>query len=170
MLAGRRHLSLQEHPAACNHVTVCAQAALQAWPATGCIVPAACRHFHSAIHGMVKQADRLAHAGDHEACTIEGEPHDAEPDICSRYFGPWTGANEDPVTGSAHCVLAPYFTRKLGKPDLRARQCSHRPGGMVLQYSEGDANVTLIGDAHVVIRGDIALPALTSAVQAGAQA
>lgn len=49
-------------------------------------------------------------------------------DIVSRYFTPARGVAEDPVTGSAHCALAPFWSQRLGKPELRAYQASRRGG------------------------------------------
>ena len=58
-------------------------------------------------------------------------------DFISRYFAPAKGIPEDPVTGSAHCALAPYWGRRLGKTDLRAFQASPR-GGEVICRLIGD--------------------------------
>jgi len=58
-------------------------------------------------------------------------PGDGRYDFYSRYFAPSIGVPEDPVTGSAHCMLAPYWARKLGKNELRAFQASRR-GGEIL--------------------------------------
>lgn len=55
---------------------------------------------------------------------------DPQLDFVSRFFGPGVGIDEDPVTGSAHCVLAPYWAERLGKPRLRARQVSARGGDL----------------------------------------
>jgi PhzF family phenazine biosynthesis protein len=52
-------------------------------------------------------------------------------DFVSRYFAPAKGVPEDPVTGSAHCMLAPYWAKKLGKTELRAFQASRRGGEIV---------------------------------------
>lgn len=60
-----------------------------------------------------------------------------EVDFVSRYFAPAFGINEDPVTGSAHCMLTPYWARRLGRNDLAARQLSQR-GGSLLCRLEGD--------------------------------
>ncbi|HVI03490.1 MAG TPA: PhzF family phenazine biosynthesis protein, partial [Enhygromyxa sp.] len=68
---------------------------------------------------------------------------DPELDFVSRFFGPGVGIDEDPVTGSAHCVLAPYWAARLGKSRLRARQVSAR-GGELECVVEGD-RVELIG-------------------------
>ena len=53
-------------------------------------------------------------------------------DFVSRYFAPRAGIPEDPVTGSAHCVLAPYWAERLGKTELSARQVSSRGGALDL--------------------------------------
>jgi len=56
-------------------------------------------------------------------------------DFVSRYFAPHAGIPEDPVTGSAHCVLAPYWAERLGKTELSARQVSSRGGALDLALS-----------------------------------
>jgi PhzF family phenazine biosynthesis protein len=72
-------------------------------------------------------------------------------DFVSRYFAPASGIAEDPVTGSAHCMLTPYWAARLGKPTLRARQLSRRGGDITCQL-RGD-RVLLGGKARLVIRG-----------------
>lgn len=54
-------------------------------------------------------------------------------DFVSRYFAPHAGIPEDPVTGSAHCVLTPFWARRLGKAKLAARQVSARGGDLVVE-------------------------------------
>lgn len=66
-------------------------------------------------------------------------------DFISRFFGPRAGVNEDPVTGSAHCCLTPYWAEKLGKANLVAYQASSR-GGELRVRLEGE-RVTLAGQA-----------------------
>jgi PhzF family phenazine biosynthesis protein len=78
-----------------------------------------------------------------------------EVDVVSRFFAPATGIPEDPVTGSAHCVLAPYWAARLGKTTLHARQVSAR-GGDVFCQLEGD-QVALSGHAVLYLEGQIAL-------------
>ncbi|MCU1428906.1 MAG: oxidoreductase [Actinomycetia bacterium] len=78
---------------------------------------------------------------------------DDDFDIVSRTFGPRVGIDEDPVTGSAHCVLATHWADRLG-PELRAYQASAR-GGVVHTRLEGD-RVVLGGAAVTVIRGALA--------------
>ncbi|NVB43379.1 PhzF family phenazine biosynthesis protein [Pseudenhygromyxa sp. WMMC2535] len=72
-------------------------------------------------------------------------------DFVSRFFGPGVGIDEDPVTGSAHCVLAPYWAERLGKATLRARQLSTRGG--TLEVAIEDRRVALTGRCAVVLRG-----------------
>jgi PhzF family phenazine biosynthesis protein len=76
-----------------------------------------------------------------------------EFDFISRYFAPWVGINEDPVTGSAHCILGPYWATKLGKRSLRAFQASSR-GGILDVRLEGE-RVYLLGQAVTVLDGEL---------------
>ena len=80
-------------------------------------------------------------------------------DFLSRFFGPWAGIDEDPVTGSAHSVLGPLWARKLGRTDgkLAARQCSRRGGELGVEVAGG--RVTVRGQAVMVVRGELLLPA-----------
>ncbi len=77
-------------------------------------------------------------------------------DFVSRFFAPRAGIPEDPVTGSAHCTLAPYWSEKLGKPALFARQISER-GGEIHCESRGD-RVLIGGTAVPFMEGVITLP------------
>nr|WP_263429378.1 PhzF family phenazine biosynthesis protein [Nannocystis pusilla] len=79
-----------------------------------------------------------------------GEP-DADVDFVSRFFAPAQGIPEDPVTGSAHCTLAPLWAPRLGKAVLRARQVSRR-GGELTCALHGD-RVLLTGRAVLVKSG-----------------
>jgi PhzF family phenazine biosynthesis protein len=71
----------------------------------------------------------------------------------SRFFAPRAGVDEDPVTGSAHCCLAPYWASRLGRPEMVGLQASRR-GGMVRVRVEGD-RVVLGGRAVPVARGEL---------------
>ena len=75
-------------------------------------------------------------------------------DFVSRFFAPAAGIAEDPVTGSAHCCLGPYWAERLGKTELLAYQASAR-GGEVWVRVEGD-RVLLGGKAVTVMRGELA--------------
>ena len=74
-------------------------------------------------------------------------------DFVSRFFAPASGINEDPVTGSSHCTLAPHWSKQLGKQDLLAYQASAR-GGVIRVRVQGD-RVILGGQAVTVLRGEL---------------
>ncbi len=76
-------------------------------------------------------------------------------DFVSRFFAPRKGVSEDPVTGSAHCRLAPYWAAKLGKTVLNARQVSPRGGDLeVIHHGE---RVEILGRALTVGRGELSI-------------
>ena len=77
-----------------------------------------------------------------------------ELDFICRYFAPWVGVNEDPVTGSAHCALAVYWGEKLAKSKLKAYQASAR-GGFVDMECLPNNRVKLIGSAVTVLKGTL---------------
>jgi PhzF family phenazine biosynthesis protein len=77
-------------------------------------------------------------------------------DFVSRFFAPGSGVDEDPVTGSAHCALAPYWSAKLGKNEFLAYQASRRGGELRLRL-DGD-RVKLGGHAVTVFRADLVEP------------
>jgi len=77
--------------------------------------------------------EALPHGGLIVTAAADGHAYDC----VSRYFTPRYGIDEDPVTGSAHCTIASYWTEQLGRPGIRARQASERGG---------DLNVTIEGD------------------------
>jgi PhzF family phenazine biosynthesis protein len=72
-------------------------------------------------------------------------------DFVSRFFAPRSGINEDPVTGSAHCCLAPFWAARLGKTEFMAYQAS--PRGGVVRARLKDDRVLLGGQAVTVMRG-----------------
>ena len=74
-------------------------------------------------------------------------------DFVSRFFGPAVGINEDPVTGSAHCILAPYWSKKLEKQSMLAYQASARGGFLSLEVN--DSRVRLGGKAKTVFAGEL---------------
>jgi len=84
--------------------------------------------------------------------TAEGEPG-GDYDIVSRYFRPIDGIPEDPVTGSAHCLLGPYWGARLGKSDLVAFQASRRGGSLVVRMR--GSRVELAGRAFTILRGEL---------------
>ncbi len=74
-------------------------------------------------------------------------------DFISRFFAPGVGVDEDPVTGSSHCALGPYWSKRLGKTELMAYQASPRGGAMRVRCC-GD-RVQLGGQAVTVLRGEL---------------
>lgn len=76
-------------------------------------------------------------------------------DFVSRFFAPGAGIPEDPVTGSAHCTLVPYWAQRLGKPALEARQVSKR-GGALRCTLDGD-RVHMTGHAAFYLDGTISV-------------
>ncbi|XP_077420739.1 phenazine biosynthesis-like domain-containing protein 1 [Vanacampus margaritifer] len=87
--------------------------------------------------------------------TMKGSP-DCQPayDFYSRYFAPWNGISEDPVTGSAHTVLASYWSKELGKKKMHAFQCSERGGDLQLEVRE-DGRINIAGKSVTILQGTI---------------
>lgn len=84
---------------------------------------------------------------------VTAQDESGEFDFVSRFFGPAVGIDEDPVTGSAHCTLGPYWMNQLGKNEFHAWQASPRGGGMHVTV-DGD-RVKLLGQAVTVLRGEL---------------
>lgn len=78
----------------------------------------------------------------------------SEYDFVSRYFAPWVGINEDPVTGSAHCILGPYWAAKLEKTELLAYQASARGGSLGVRVTPKRTYLT--GKAVTIFSGEMA--------------
>ncbi len=82
-------------------------------------------------------------------------PGEGGVDFVSRFFAPAYGIDEDPVTGSAHCVLAPYWAKRLGKETLEARQVSARGG--TLRCTLKGARVAISGRCALYLEGFISI-------------
>jgi PhzF family phenazine biosynthesis protein len=82
-------------------------------------------------------------------------PSSPQYDFVSRFFAPGAGIDEDPVTGSAHCCLAPFWKERLGRDELLGYQASAR-GGFVRTRCVGD-RVMISGQAVTVLHGDLIL-------------
>lgn len=95
------------------------------------------------------------HLGDTPMGVSVTAPGTGGTDFVSRFFGPWVGVDEDPVTGMAHTVLGPYWMKELASADLRARQVSVRGGSLRVRGS-GD-RVHVSGQAVTVVRGALRL-------------
>lgn len=85
--------------------------------------------------------------------TVTARDASGRYDIVSRFFAPGAGIDEDPVTGSAHCTLGPYWSPRLGRATLRAFQAS--PRGGELEVRVGPERVQLVGRAVTVTRGEL---------------
>ena len=110
---------------------------------------------------LASEAEVRAVAPDFKALAAEGDvmaivtAPGAGADVVSRVFVPGAGVDEDPVTGSAHCQLIPYWAKRLGKTRLAARQISPR-GGALTCALEGD-RVTIAGRAQLYLEGTITI-------------
>ena len=87
---------------------------------------------------------------------IATAPGNAPYDFVSRFFAPGVGINEDPVTGSAHTLLTPYWAQRLGKQEMFAYQASARGGELRVRLA-GQDRVELAGNAVVVFEGELSV-------------
>ena len=90
--------------------------------------------------------------------TAPADPGKNAVDFVSRFFGPQTGIDEDPVTGSAHTTLVPYWAERLGKTELTARQISKRGGFLRCKLNDDGQNpvrVDISGQVQLYLTGDI---------------
>jgi PhzF family phenazine biosynthesis protein len=97
----------------------------------------------------IKTADNI------DGVIVTSKGH-AQYDFISRFFAPWLGINEDPVTGAAHTVLGPYWSRILGKTEMQAYQASRRGGELTVRILSPD-RVGLVGDAVIISKGELYL-------------
>ena len=85
--------------------------------------------------------------------TAKGDTH---YDFVSRFFAPWVGINEDPVTGSAHTQLQPYWSKLLGKNEMKTKQVSSRSGELIVRATK-ENRVEIEGHVTLVIKGKLFL-------------
>jgi PhzF family phenazine biosynthesis protein len=104
----------------------------------------------SAVRDLEPDLERIATL---DAFAVIATAPGREVDFVSRFFAPAQGIPEDPVTGSAHCTLTPYWAERLGKARLAARQLSRR-GGELYCTLRGD-RVDIAGRAVEYLRGEI---------------
>lgn len=105
----------------------------------------------AAVRALAPDMSGLLHLDRHGViCTAKGE---GAIDFVSRYFVPQSGVPEDPVTGSAHCTLAPLWSKKLGKTTLLARQVSARGGELRCTVTE--ERVEIVGKCVPYMEGMI---------------
>ncbi|MCF6350871.1 MAG: PhzF family phenazine biosynthesis protein [Flavobacteriaceae bacterium] len=75
-------------------------------------------------------------------------------DFESRYFWPWSGTNEDPVTGGTHTFLAKYWSTRLNKKKMKSYQCSERTGFMEVELIS-DTKLTIKSEAQIILKGEL---------------
>jgi len=102
------------------------------------------------VRALRPRFDRLRELG--KVGVIATAPGD-ECDFVSRFFGPGVGVDEDPVTGSAHCTLVPFWSRRLGKGSLGARQVSARGGELFCE--DRGTRVGIAGRVRDYLAGEI---------------
>lgn len=105
----------------------------------------------AALHEVAPDMAALARLD--RSGVIVTAPGDGSYDFLSRYFAPAKGIPEDPVTGAAHCMLVPYWTKRLGKSEFRAFQASRR-GGEIICRLVGN-RVELEGACVFYLEGEI---------------
>ena len=110
----------------------------------------------STVRTLAPDFDALASV-DLEAVTVTAASDDPAYDFVSRYFLPRYGIDEDPVTGSAHCSLGPWWSERLGKDEVVGYQASRRGGVVRVRVSHGAPRVTLLGEAVTIWRGEVAV-------------
>lgn len=111
--------------------------------------------FDSAAEVAALAPDFAAVAALDKFAVIVTAPGTGGVDFVSRFFAPARGVDEDPVTGSAHCTLIPYWAERLGRSRLEARQLSRRGGA--LSCGLRDDRVTIAGRAALYLTGTIAI-------------
>lgn len=104
----------------------------------------------AAVRALTPDFRVLAGLGKRTIVTARGE---GGSDFVSRFFAPGAGVDEDPVTGSAHCVLGPYWAARLGATEMLAVQVSRREGRVRVRLA-GD-RVLLSGQAVTTLRGEL---------------
>lgn len=104
------------------------------------------------VRGLDPELSRIARI-DARGVIVTARAEDGRHDFVSRFFAPAAGVPEDPVTGSAHCTLAPFWAERLGRAELAGYQASPR-GGTVRTRVVGD-RVLLGGTAVTVARGEL---------------
>lgn len=100
--------------------------------------------------GLVLMQGWTAGIGGEEPARVGGEAADYR----LRFFAPGLGIPEDPVTGSAHALVAPWWMDRLGRPRVVGWQCSDRPGGMVCEAASS-ATIRLSGSGHLLWDGTL---------------
>lgn len=110
----------------------------------------------AAVQNFQPPYDRIAQLDGFGLIVTAIADADQSYDFVSRFFAPKAGIPEDPVTGSAHCSLTPYWSKRLGKTNLKAKQLSVRTGN--LEVSDRGERILLKGEAITFLHGHITCP------------
>jgi PhzF family phenazine biosynthesis protein len=102
------------------------------------------------VRGLVPALPRLAEVPT-RGVIVTAPAGDGRHDFVSRFFAPRAGIPEDPVTGSAHCCLGPFWSARLGRTELMGYQASKRGG--TVRVRVGETRTVLAGQAVTVVRG-----------------
>jgi PhzF family phenazine biosynthesis protein len=106
------------------------------------------------VRQMQPNFERLKALAHNQVIVTSSTQEYSEYDFVSRFFAPGLGINEDPVTGAAHCCLAPFWRDRKSKDEFLAYQASSRGGVLKIRY-DGSDRVYLSGQAVTVMRGEL---------------
>ena len=107
------------------------------------------------LQNLAPDFTALVHSHDKINGVLVTTPSQREDfDFESRYFWPWSGTNEDPVTGGTHTFLTKYWSERLGKKKLRSFQCSKRTGSMEVELIN-DTQMTITSHATIIFKGHL---------------
>lgn len=109
------------------------------------------------VRGCRPDFAALAKLGLRAVCVTAPADSD-EYDFVTRVFAPGVGIDEDPATGSAQCVLGPYWVERLGRSPVRCDQLSVRGAALTTHWQSGEPQVTVIGRCSTFSRGELAIP------------
>ncbi|PSQ86209.1 MAG: oxidoreductase [Bacteroidetes bacterium QH_2_63_10] len=108
----------------------------------------------AAVRSLAPEMSTLATLDDTRGVIVTAPADTDDADFVSRFFAPRVGVPEDPVTGSAHCALGPYWAGQTGRTSLTGRQVSARGGTVRVRLDAPDAErLTIAGRATTVVRG-----------------
>jgi PhzF family phenazine biosynthesis protein len=106
------------------------------------------------LASLIPDFDALLNSHDNiNGILVTARSSDEEYDFHYRYFWPWAGTNEDPVTGGVQTFLAKYWAEKLNKKEMKAFQSSQRTGYMTVKLQ--DNKVMIFGKAVIILEGNL---------------
>jgi PhzF family phenazine biosynthesis protein len=110
----------------------------------------------AAVRDLAPDMSRLSSVNTRGVIVTAPADGSAAYDFVSRFFGPRVGVPEDPVTGSAHCALGPFWAERLGKTMLTGRQVSARGGTVRIRLdSATSSRMLLMGQAVTVLHAEL---------------